>query len=57
MGSLGYETDAGRNTLWLSQGFVREYLTYQAEKFAIIDAAFHRQAASAPAVRALTAVP
>lgn len=57
MGSLGYETAAGRNALWLSQGFVREYLTYQAEKFAIIDAAFHRQAASAPAVRALTAVP
>ncbi|CAN7316144.1 hypothetical protein LJR235_001613 [Pararhizobium sp. LjRoot235] len=57
VGSVGFENVSGRNALWLSQGFVREYLTYQAEKFAIIDAAFHRQSASAPAVRELTAVP
>jgi hypothetical protein len=62
MGSLGHETVAGKNMLWLSQGFVREYWTYQAEKFAIIDAAFHTQAApektaGGSAVRQLSAVP
>ncbi|MBW9062637.1 hypothetical protein JNB71_04850 [Rhizobium herbae] len=57
MGSLGFDNVTGRNMLWLSRGFIGEYLTYQAEKFAIIDAAFHRQAASAPTVRELTAVP
>lgn len=45
MGSLGHDSGAGKNMLWLSQGFIREYRTYQAEKFAIIDAAFHAQAA------------
>jgi hypothetical protein len=57
MGSLGFETISGKNTLWLSQGFVEEYLIYQAEKFAIIDAVFHRQTASAEPVKRLTAVP
>ena len=59
LGSLGFEpgkTMSGRPTLWLSQDFVREYRTYQAEKFAIIDAAFHRETAPVP-VRQLTAVP
>jgi hypothetical protein len=37
--------------------FIREYWNYQAEKFGIIDAAFHREAASASAIRQLTAVP
>lgn len=40
MGSLGMEQRAGKNHLWLSQGFIREYWSYQAEKFAIIDQAF-----------------
>jgi hypothetical protein len=62
MGSLGYEAAAGKNMLWLSQGFVREYWIYQAEKFAIIDAAFHAQAApekiaDGSALRQLSAVP
>lgn len=62
MGSLGHDTAAGRNMLWLSQRFVREYRIYQAEKFAIIDAAFHAQAApekmaGASAVRQLSTVP
>ncbi|WP_426122449.1 hypothetical protein [Pararhizobium sp. PWRC1-1] len=62
MGSLGHDTAAGKNMLWLSQSFVREYWTYQAEKFAIIDAAFHSRAApeiksGGSAVRQLSAVP
>lgn len=57
MGSLGFETIGGKNTLWLSQGFIDEYLSYQAEKFAIIDAAFHRQDAPENSLKALTAVP
>jgi hypothetical protein len=62
MGSLGHDAAAGRNMLWLSQRFVREYRIYQAEKFAIIDAAFHAQAApekiaDGSAVRQLSAVP
>ena len=61
LGSLGFEPVSGKTisskpTLWLSQDFVREYRIYQAEKFAIIDAAFHRETAPAP-VRQLTAVP
>lgn len=56
-GSLGFETISGKNVLWLSQGFVEEYLIYQAEKFAIIDTVFHRETASMPPVRELTAVP
>ncbi|WP_244506487.1 hypothetical protein [Pararhizobium polonicum] len=54
MGSLGFETVSGTNTLWLSQGFVQEYWTYQAEKFAIIDAAFHQE--TAPALSGQAAV-
>ncbi|MBP1860994.1 hypothetical protein [Rhizobium herbae] len=58
MGSVSFETVSRRNMLWLSQGFVKEYWIYQAEKFAIIDAAFHAEAASpVPGVRQLTAVP
>jgi hypothetical protein len=56
-GSLGFETISGKNVLWLSQGFVEEYLISQAEKFSIIDAVFHRETASMPPVRELTAVP
>ncbi len=62
MDSLGHDAAAGKNMLWLSQGFVHEYRTYQAEKFAIIDAAFHALAApeiksGGSAVRQLSAVP
>ncbi|WP_428429594.1 hypothetical protein [Pararhizobium sp.] len=57
MGSLGHETIAGANMLWLSQQFVREYWAYQAEKFAIIDAAFHAVAAPVAGVSQLSAVP
>jgi hypothetical protein len=56
-GSLGFENISGRNALWLSHGFVEEYLIYQAEKFSIIDAIFYRETASGPPIRELTAVP
>jgi hypothetical protein len=46
MGSLGMEQRAGKNHLWLSQGFIREYWSYQAEKFAIIDQAFEQTIAN-----------
>ncbi len=45
MGSLGMEERAGKNHLWLSQGFIGEYWRYQAEKFAIIDQAFNQAVA------------
>ncbi len=57
MGSVAFETIDRRNMLWLSQGFIREYWNYQAEKFAIIDAAFHREAPPASTLRQLSAVP
>jgi hypothetical protein len=39
MGSVGWTGAPGRSSFWLSQEFVAEYWNYQAEKFAIIDAA------------------
>lgn len=39
LGSLGWTEAPGRSSMWLSRGFIAEYLHYQAEKFAIIDAA------------------
>ncbi|WP_457583957.1 hypothetical protein [Ensifer canadensis] len=53
-GSMGWDGPPGRGSLWLSQGFVREYWDYQAEKFALIDHAYERLAgtfcaATAPA--------
>ncbi|OJF92682.1 hypothetical protein [Pararhizobium antarcticum] len=44
--SLGIEERSGKNHLWLSQGFIREYWRYQAEKFAIIDHAFEQAVAT-----------
>ena len=40
MGSLGWSGTRGRSRLWLSADFRREYHIAQAEKLAIIDAAF-----------------
>ncbi|WP_438752825.1 hypothetical protein [Pararhizobium sp. O133] len=57
MGSVAFETIDRRNMLWLSQAFIQEYWNYQAEKFAIIDAAFHRETASELPIRQLSAVP
>ncbi len=39
MGSIGWEEPPRKGDLWLSRGFILEYLNYQAAKFAIIDAA------------------
>lgn len=44
MGSVGWSGLPGKSSFWLSRGFVSEYWSYQAEKFAIIDAACHRSA-------------
>ncbi|WP_245292760.1 hypothetical protein [Pararhizobium arenae] len=57
MGSLGFNGTGPGAGLWLSQGFIDEYRNYQAEKFAIIDAAFEAEAAALPVVRELTAIP
>ncbi|CAN7392484.1 MULTISPECIES: hypothetical protein [Ensifer] len=51
---MGWDGPPGRSSLWLSQGFIREYWDYQAEKFALIDQAHERltgnfNAATAPA--------
>lgn len=54
LGSLGFHGNGPSAGLWLSQGFIAEYRNYQAEKFAIIDAAFE---AEAPEIKELTAVP
>lgn len=51
MGSLGVDHHAGKSHVWLSQGFIREYWNYQAEKFAIIDAAFSQAIATDEALR------
>lgn len=40
MGSVGWAGVPGKSSFWLSRGFVAEYWNYQAEKFAVIDAAF-----------------
>jgi hypothetical protein len=40
MGSLGWMGERGKSTMWLSAGFVREYLAQQAAKLAVVDAAF-----------------
>lgn len=42
MQSVGWTGSSGRSELWLSSGFIQEYRRYQAEKFAIIDAAWRR---------------
>lgn len=54
LGSLGFHGNGPSAGLWLSQGFLTEYRNYQAEKCAIIDAAFDAEASK---LKALTAVP
>lgn len=40
MQSIGWTGSSGRSQLWLSSGFIQEYRNFQAEKFAIVDAAW-----------------
>jgi hypothetical protein len=40
MGSLGWSGARGKSPLWVSADFRRQYLSAQAVKLAIIDAAF-----------------
>jgi hypothetical protein len=40
MGSLGWSGARGKSPLWVSEDFRRQYLSAQAVKLAIIDAAF-----------------
>lgn len=40
MQSIGWTGASGRSQLWLSSGFIQEYRNFQAEKFAIVDAAW-----------------
>ena len=42
MGDVSWNAGRGGGTVRVSQRLVREYLHYQAEKYAIIDTAFHR---------------
>ncbi|MGZ9722486.1 hypothetical protein [Rhizobium miluonense] len=51
MQSIGWTGSSGRSQLWLSYGFIQEYRNYQAEKFAIMDAAW-RSAFGSPQIRA-----
>ncbi len=51
MGSLGMDQHTGKSHFWLSQGFIREYWNYQAEKFAIIDAALAQAIATDETLR------
>ena len=39
LGSIGWEGNRGRSTMWISRDFVREYLATQAVKLAFIDEA------------------
>ncbi|MCC8932097.1 hypothetical protein [Rhizobium sp. 'Codium 1'] len=39
LGSIGWEGNRGRSTMWISREFLSEYLTTQAVKLAFIDAA------------------
>jgi hypothetical protein len=40
LGSLGWTGRRGRSTMWVSKGFLEEYMSAQAVKLAIIDAAY-----------------
>jgi len=42
MGSLGWTGKRGDSAMWVSSGFVREIIDAQAEKLAVIDAAYER---------------
>ena len=49
MGSLGWSGARGKSALWVSEDFRRQYLSAQAVKLAIIDAAFEARAANSGA--------
>jgi DNA-binding MarR family transcriptional regulator len=40
-GHLTWGDESRKKTLWLSRGFIEDYLGWQAEKFAALDEAFH----------------
>lgn len=42
---MGWDGTPGRGGLWLSQGFIRVYWDYQAEKFALIDQVYETPSA------------
>ncbi|MBD9373233.1 hypothetical protein IB238_11450 [Rhizobium sp. ARZ01] len=41
MGDVGWNAGRGGASVWVSQRLLREYLQYQADKYAIVDMAFH----------------
>lgn len=47
MGSLGWVDKRGRSTMWVSRGFRNEYIMAQAQKLAVIDAAYEAAQSSA----------
>jgi hypothetical protein len=56
LGSIGWHGKRGQSVMWVSAGFRREYVTAQAVKLAIIDAAFDA-CFRARAIEALPAMP
>ena len=55
LGSIGWLGKRGQSVMWVSAGFRREYVTAQAVKLAIIDAAFDASFRARP-IEALTAM-
>ena len=56
LGSIGWQGKRGQSVMWVSAGFRREYVTAQAVKLAIIDAAFDAGFRGRP-IEALPAMP
>ena len=56
LGSIGWHGKRGQSVMWVSAGFRREYVTAQAVKLAIIDAAFDACFRARP-IEALPAMP
>ena len=56
LGSIGWQGKRGQSVMWVSAGFRREYVTAQAVKLAIIDAAFDACFCGRP-IEALPAMP
>ena len=56
LGSIGWQGKRGQSVMWVSAGFRREYVTAQAVKLAIIDAAFDACFRARP-IEALPAMP
>lgn len=50
LGSIGWQGKRGESVMWVSAGFRREYAMAQADKLAVIDAAFDACFRQAPAV-------